>query len=165
MLEDFYELTDLPITVTSLNQSDSTAHRLCWLIQHDAPLQINNEDTKPILTRTYSNYGYEQKEYDPMWQHEQIILESFFKKWDVSRLQLAQALKQFHNQKPSFCKLIQYLIGASQYNIAACFQHRNIISKWFQNGVKEFYEPIPDLIFIFELTCQFFKDGPNSNIM
>ncbi len=154
--EDILELTDLPQLVTTFDHTMSTSHQIAWLIQHDAPI-VEDESQKPSLVRSYSNYGYSKYDYDPIWEHEKKILKSFFKKWDVSRLQMSQALHQFHNQKLSFCRIFEYLLGASQANISSIFTHRYIIYNWFKHPIRSNDECIPELKQIFELVCKFLE--------
>jgi hypothetical protein len=156
VLEDIFKLTDLPKTVTSCDQDTSTPHKIAWLIQHDAPI-VEDDMTKPSLVRSYSNYGCRIDQFDPIWEHEKQILKSLFKHWDVSRLQISQALQQFHHQKPSFCKILQYLLGTTQANITAIFTHRQTIVNWLEQTPRPNDECIPDLKSIFELVCKFFE--------
>jgi hypothetical protein len=155
-LEDIFQLTDLPQIVTCLDQDMSTPHQIAWLIQHDAPL-VQDEMTKPILVRSYSNYGYSSDKFDPIWHHEKQILKSFFKKWDVSRLQMKQSLCLFHNQRVSFCRIFEYLLGAPQSTLTVIFAHRHTIYKWFKHTLRPNDECIPELKFIFELVCKFLE--------
>jgi hypothetical protein len=138
-MENFYLQTALP-TTTSLDQSDGTAQRLSWLIQHDLPLELKTDEVPPKLVRTYSNYGIPPEKYDPMWEHEKQILKSFFKSWDVSRNQIIEALKILFSQRQSFIELLQYIVNLSTSDIEIIYKNRLIILQWFDEMNPIFHE-------------------------
>lgn len=81
----------------------STFQRLCELMQY---YEINSEI--PCLTRTFSNYGFLENEFDPLWSAEFSLLKSLAKKDDLKMYQIEQDKIQ---TRPAFYKLLVSMIN------------------------------------------------------
>ncbi len=150
MFTGFYTQSDLPGLVGPHEQCLNTPNRLAFLIAHDTPDPVIGEP--PVLVRSYSNYGC--VEFDPVWHHEQLVLKSFFKHWDLSGSQIEQALQKMNQQHQQFSQILKYCVSCGPVQLEVLFNHRNIIRSWISHGTRD--ECVAELLPIFELVTKFF---------